>query len=134
MTTEFCLGMAVARDLPDTIRKRKSYKRSASSKENYEAWKNADWEEYEDRPFRSECEVYSFPQSWSSTALGFGGIGGQAFTTAQTTVVIHNENAAVYFGDRLAYVIKKFNRKLLEDMSLFQMADVAESGKYHGEG
>jgi len=32
-------------------------------------------------------KMYVFPQTWSSTALGFDGCGGQAITEAYTTVV-----------------------------------------------
>lgn len=31
-----------------------------------------------------------FPQAWGSTSLGFGGIGGQAMTSAYTTVITDN--------------------------------------------
>lgn len=53
---------------------------------------------------------YSFPQTWGSTALGFGGIGGAAMTTAQTVVVFTYGapigKAAVYFGGRFAYLVE----------------------------
>ena len=32
-------------------------------------------------------KMYVFPQTWSSTALGFDGCGGQAITEAYTTIV-----------------------------------------------
>ena len=62
-----------------------------------------------------------FKQTWGSTALGFGGIGGSAMTDAYTTVVTvylsyrgstttntiekNPEFHAVYFDGRLAYFI-----------------------------
>lgn len=58
------------------------------------------------RPRKDECEIISFPQTWGSTALGYGGVGGAAMTRAQTVVVSCplNRSAVVYFGgDRLAY-------------------------------
>lgn len=58
---------------------------------------------------------YSFPQTWGSTALGFGGIGGQAITTAQTYVVLANGAIYVYFGSRFAYVITGYLRHNLEE-------------------
>lgn len=58
------------------------------------------------RPYFYDVEIYSFPQTWSSTALGFGGIGGQAITSAQTTVVICGNEACVYFGGRFAYKVE----------------------------
>lgn len=54
-----------------------------------------------------ELEVQVFPQVWGSTALGFGGIGGQAMTSAYTTVVQDFNTGwhSVFFGNRLAYLI-----------------------------
>lgn len=56
-----------------------------------------------------ECLVTAFPQLWGSTALGFGGIGGSAMTTAYTVVVESSVvgQRAVYFGSsgRLAYIV-----------------------------
>lgn len=46
---------------------------------------------------------YAWPQVWSSTALGFGGVGGQMMTSAQTFVVLTDALAYVYFGGRFAY-------------------------------
>lgn len=48
-----------------------------------------------------------FPQTWGSTALGFGGVGGQAITGAYTVIVeCHRTgNRAVYFGGRFAYLV-----------------------------
>ncbi|KZC41086.1 hypothetical protein RHOFW510R12_00475 [Rhodanobacter sp. FW510-R12] len=56
-----------------------------------------------------ECLVTAFPQLWGSTALGFGGMGGSAMTTAYTVVVESSVvgQRAVYFGSsgRLAYIV-----------------------------
>jgi hypothetical protein len=54
-----------------------------------------------------EVFVILFHQTWGSTALGYGGMGGASMTTAYT-VIIHNKiEYCVYFGGgRLAY---KFN-------------------------
>lgn len=42
---------------------------------------------------------FSFPETWGSTALGFGGMGGAAMTTAQTYIVMADLNEAyVYWG------------------------------------
>ena len=44
---------------------------------------------------------WAFPETWPSTSLGFGGMGGQALTTAQTVVVCDGiGRAAVYWGGR----------------------------------
>lgn len=58
---------------------------------------------------------YAFPQTWGSTALGFGGIGGCAMTTAQTYVVTVQGRVLVYFGPRFAYEIKDTLRWKLEE-------------------
>lgn len=50
----------------------------------------------------------AFPQMWPSTALGYGGVGGHAMTSAQTVVVtrpFQSDKAIVFFGrPRVAYV------------------------------
>jgi hypothetical protein len=54
-----------------------------------------------------DLEWEAWPQSWGSTALGYGGIGGRAFTKAQTVIVYSNlsREVAVFFGGRhLAYI------------------------------
>ena len=59
-----------------------------------------------------------FPQTWGSTALGFGGIGGAAMTTAYT-IVIHSsltDQYCVYFGGGFAYRIERPNEQFFVDM------------------
>jgi hypothetical protein len=65
------------------------------------------------RPEDSECEVYAmFTQPWGSTALGFGGIGGAAMTSAYTTVVAGPQgHLAVYWNGRFAYLIDRRAQK-----------------------
>ena len=78
-----------------------------------------------------DLTVYSmFPQTWSSTALGFGGIGGQAITSAYVCIIESNlvGGYAVYFGGRLAYVIDRPNEKFMEDIQRHRMVD-ARLGK-----
>lgn len=85
------------------------------------------------RPYPNEIEVYSFPQSWGSTALGFGGIGGQASTTATTVVVTCGGQACVYFGGQFAYKVEEFGRSqaFQDDLRRHDMADVAKAfGRY----
>lgn len=62
------------------------------------------------RPAPHDVHVAAmFPQMWGSTALGFGGIGGAAMTTAYTIIIEspHTGHFAVYFGNggRLAYIV-----------------------------
>lgn len=80
----------------------------------------------------NEIEIYSFPQTWGSTALGFGGIGGAAMTTALTVVVFVGREACVYFGGQFAYKIKKINETFMDDMRTYNMHAVngARGGRY----
>lgn len=81
-----------------------------------------------------QCDLLSdnllvevFPQLWSSTALGFGGIGGQAMTTAYTTIFydsISFKAAAVYFDSELAYIIDNPNKNFWADVSHHNMKSV----------
>ena len=78
-----------------------------------------------------DLTVYAmFPQSWGSTALGFGGIGGQAITSAYVCVIESNlvGGYAVYFNARLAYVINRPNEKFMADIAGQRMVD-ANLGK-----
>lgn len=73
-----------------------------------------------------------FPQTWGSTALGFGGIGGQAITTAYT-IVLHNTldgQLAVYFGRRFAYKLKKATEKFAADVARQQLLPVGRAHEY----
>lgn len=84
------------------------------------------------RPREHEVEVVSFPQAWGSTALGFGGLGGAAMTTAQTTLVSMRSppSAAVYFGSRLAYCIDEPNDHFWNDVRERRLRPCAEAEAY----
>ncbi len=60
--------------------------------------------------------IYHFTQNWGSTALGFGGLGGQAGTRAYTTVLNKGNFAAVYFQGRFAYEVK-VNDHFIDDLN-----------------
>lgn len=78
-----------------------------------------------------DLTVYAmFTQTWGSTALGFGGIGGQAITSAYVCIIESDLVGyfAVYFGGRLAYVIERPNEKFIEDVTNHRMVD-AKFGK-----
>lgn len=85
------------------------------------------------RPTPHDCEVVMFPQTWPSTALGFGGIGGQAFTSAYTMIVSCDlaEAAAVYFGGRFAYLVEhaRQNAEFRQDIASQNMAECREAWK-----
>lgn len=86
----------------------------------------------EEKKYRPEFEFTMFLQTWGSTALGFGGIGGQAITSAYTTVIrdIYSDWCGVFFGEKLAYKIKGPNQTFNEDICRFQMKPVYEQSAY----
>jgi len=88
------------------------------------------------RPSRHDIEVTMFPQMWGSTALGYGGIGGAAMTTAYTVIIRTAGCWAVYFGPggRLAYKIldSEFTKptgidQFKYDIEKHNMASVSEA-------
>jgi len=90
------------------------------------------------RPFSDELEIIMFPQTWGSTALGYGGMGGAAITSAYTIIVCYKMTTyCVYFGcGRLAYRVTWADMtpsgrdNFLSDMAARNMADVRGSAKY----
>ena len=89
-----------------------------------------------------KLEIYDvkvFMETWGSTALGFGGVGGQAFTNAYTTVVecdiekpktdeIHHV-WMVFFGGRIAYTVETPTKEFFEDLQSNHMVDCNTAGK-----
>ena len=86
----------------------------------------------EEKKYYPEFEMTMFLQTWGDTSLGFGGIGGQAITSAYTTVVrdIYSGWCGVFFGERLAYKIKNPNEKFNEDVRNGNMRPVYEKVIY----
>ena len=86
----------------------------------------------EEKKYQPEFEMNMFLQIWGSTALGFSGIGGQAMTSAYTTVVTdaYSGWCGVFFGNTLAYKIKDPNKKFYEDIHANQMRPVYEKSIY----
>lgn len=115
---------ALLKDLSDIVETRRSYNAAGNPTDG----------EYSRRPNEREIEVYSFPQQRSSTALGFGGVGGQAFTTALTVVVMEGREACVYFGGSFAYKIKKYGQTFFKDMKDHNMHEVAGAHKRYENG
>lgn len=70
-----------------------------------------------------------FTQTWSSTALGFGGIGGQAITSAYTIVLEseYGEGFCVYFGGRFAYRIQRPTEAFFDDVIHRKIVAVKEA-------
>lgn len=87
------------------------------------------------RPTQHDVAIYSFPQTWGSTALGFGGVGGQMMTTAQTTIVSLETTAWVYISGQLAYCVKEWqcNEAFMRDMQQHNMAAQFQAFKRYKE-
>lgn len=80
----------------------------------------------------NDFQLVMFDQIWGSTALGFGGIGGQALTEAKTYVFIpqvDNELCIVYFAGRFAYSVP-YSATFVEDVHQQCMAPVYLKNKY----
>lgn len=111
-------------------------------------YEKRDWEEYKKtqkdirilakrRPTTRDFEVYAmFPQTWGSTALGHGGMGGASVTSAYT-IVLHcyaTSEFLVYFGHEMCYKVNRNSSKLevfLEDIKNQNLAAKRESSKYY---
>lgn len=115
---------ALLQDLPDI-----SYKRALPGTRKDGKY---DYEDAKRRPHRGDVQIYVFPQTWSNTALGFGGVAGQAFTSAYVTVVVSDHtSAAVYMGYQLAYVVP-VSSDLMHDIGRQNIHDVAGAHKHYG--
>lgn len=82
-----------------------------------------------------EFEVHIFEQVWGSTALGFGGIGGQSITAAYTYVFVPqccDQNCFVYFDGSFAYEAE-YNSIFKEDLLNRNMKPCNQAGKYRKE-
>lgn len=85
-----------------------------------------------DHPTVNDFEICIFQQIWGSTALGFGGMGGQAITSAYTYVFVPvntNQNCFVYFDGKFAYEAP-YSDIFMEDVAKHRMEPVTRKGKY----
>lgn len=94
------------------------------------AW--ADFRDRVDHREHSEAEVYSFEQSWASTACGHGGIGGSAITSAQTFVFnVQTGGWYVYQGGRFSYHVDQPNDQFYDDLKDWNLVgEVDYEGQY----
>jgi hypothetical protein len=80
--------------------------------------------------------VYAmFPQTWGSTALGHGGMGGASMTTAYTIVLEcpATQEFLVYFGGQLCYKVDRRGKNLevfTKDLAERNLASKKQSEKY----
>ncbi len=109
-------------------------------------YETRDWQAYRDsngkddvripktrRPTTRDFTVYAmFPQTWGSTALGHGGMGGAAVSTAYTVVLycMETQEFLVYFGHEYCYTVRGRNELFLEDCRNQNIAGKRESAKY----
>ena len=88
------------------------------------------------RPTTRDFGVYAmFTQTWGSTALGHGGMGGAAMTTAYTIVLEcqHTQEFLVYFGGSYCYTISKRSPNIstfAEDVKNHCLESKRKSDKY----
>lgn len=111
-------------------------------------YETRDWEEYRKtqkdvriparrRPTTRDFGVYSmFTQTWGSTALGHGGVGGSAMTTAYTIVLEcqHTGEFLVYFGGRYCYAVSRRSANIkafVEDCRNHSLESKRKSEKYN---
>jgi hypothetical protein len=90
--------------------------------------------DYHDRQHATvdDFELYTFEQTWGSTALGFGGMGGQAITSARTYVFVPincNQQCIVYFAGRFAYKVD-YSPEFMIDVANCNMKPVYKIDKY----
>lgn len=110
-------------------------------------YEDRDWQHYRDtgehkgvaktrRPTTRDFGVYAmFPQTWGSTALGHGGMGGAAVTTAYTIVLecYHTQEFLVYFGGVFCYTVNRKSANIqafVEDCRNHCLQSKRKSEKY----
>ena len=57
-----------------------------------------------------------YPQTWASTTLGFGGVGGNMMTTAPTIAIETKGIVFVFFSERDWHILKKYQNCLKDFM------------------
>ena len=140
-TLHSCLASAQYTDMSEvTDKKRKpnieAYSGNRSDYDAYQEWIKTAYEKYKRRPYDYELHVEAmFPQTWGDTSLGFGGVGGQSFTTAYTVIIgcSHTYDYCVYFGGRFAYRLDltKCDIEIIrKDITVQNMAEVRSRGRY----
>lgn len=110
-------------------------------------YETRDWEEWHKtkkdvripakrRPTTRDFDVYAmFPQTWGSTALGHGGMGGASVTTAYTIVLecYATGEFLVYFGGQMCYKVDRHSKNLaafIEDCNNRCLESKRKSEKY----
>ena len=88
------------------------------------------------RPTTRDFGVYAmFPETWGSTALGHGGMGGAAITTAYTIVLecYATREFLGYFGGKICYTVNRDSANFdvfIEDCKNHKLVSKRESSRY----
>lgn len=86
-----------------------------------------------DKPYIDGFDMITFEQTWPDTTCGFGGIGGQAFTSENVYIFIPvqcaDQRCIVYIGSRFAYYAD-WVESFKEDIRKQRIASVNGSSKY----
>jgi hypothetical protein len=85
-----------------------------------------------ERKYSENYDITVFSQEWGSTAMCFGGWGGQAVTTAYVVVMtfLPTGIVGVYVDGKLAYLIHNPNNKFFEDIRDRHIIDVRMKSLY----
>lgn len=130
-TLHKALAFATERNLSDIVYQQKQW--AESKKQGVDVF-----ETVKRRPYMSDVTVDMFVQTWSNTSCGFGGMAGQAFTSAYTVVVFCDmtNEYAVYHAGQFAYLIKMETQskegydRFREDLAGRCLAGYMDKGKY----
>lgn len=75
----------------------------------------------------------AWEQVFSNTTCGFGGIGGQAITSAPVFVFAYRSEALVYIGSRLAYAVRSNHLEEKEALAMDILhGNITEPSRYAG--
>ena len=74
-----------------------------------------------------DCEVFSWPQTWSDSTCGFGGGGGQAMTAVQCVVVVGPVGDACVYHGRFAKHVQRPSEKFFAAMRVWRMPGARDS-------
>lgn len=79
-------------------------------------------------------EVYCHPQTWENTACGFGGVAGQAMTTAYTVVLWDFQAGAhVFHAGRHAYHVERPGKNFREALRNHALPGAAKARAHLSE-
>jgi len=73
-----------------------------------------------------QYDVYCWKQTWANTACGFGGVAGQAITSAYTVVLRHGNAGYVYHNARFAGEVDFRKEKVRECLDNKQFPGAAD--------